>query len=222
VELDTTNRSSPDVLLAFNQNAKLAALTDNGGATLTHALMPGSPAIGSASVATDPSPGANNAPITLDQRRFVIALDDTNVPDSGTDIGAFELNARPQADLKVSITDGKTSALPGQTNTYTITVTNIGPTRARLAQVVDNFPATFTGVSYTATETGGASGFTGRGVGNIKDSVTLPPGSNITYRATGTISASASGTLSDTVTITPNAAIDPNLANNSATDTDSL
>jgi hypothetical protein len=53
--------------------------------------------------------------------------------------------------------------------------------------------------------------------------VNLVAGSYITYKATGTISASAAGTLSNTATVTaPNGSTDTNLANNSATDNDSL
>src|SRR5205814_6101442 len=60
----------------------------------------------------------------------------------------------------------------------------------------DSFPAVFTGVRFTATQTGGASGFTANGSGNINDTVTMPGGSVIVYTATGTIDPSApSGTL---------------------------
>jgi hypothetical protein len=51
----------------------------------------------------------------------------------------------------------------------------------------------------------------------------MPPASTITYKATGTISASATGSISDTATVTaPSGVTDPNTANNSATDTDTL
>src|SRR5206468_2690408 len=84
-------------------------------------------------------------------------------------------------------------------------------------------PNIFTGVTFTATQSGGASGFTASGTGNINDTVTMPVGSVITYTATGTVGASASGTLSDTVTVTaPEGVTDPNLTNNSATDTDTI
>src|SRR5207244_11723918 len=92
------------------------------------------------------------------------------------------------------------------------------------APVSDNFPAVFTGMSFTATQTGGASGFTASGSGNINDTVTMPSGSVITYTATGTIDPSApSGTLSDTATVSdPSGVTDPDLTNNSATDSDPL
>ena len=89
--------------------------------------------------------------------------------------------------------------------------------------VSDSFPNTFTGVTYTATQSGGASGFTAIGTGNISDTVALPAAAHITYNAKGTISSSATGTISDTATVTaPSGVTDPNLANNSATDTDTL
>jgi hypothetical protein len=53
--------------------------------------------------------------------------------------------------------------------------------------------------------------------------VTLPSGNKITYKAKGRISSTATGTISDTATVTtPGGVTDPNLANNSATDTDTL
>jgi uncharacterized repeat protein (TIGR01451 family) len=128
-----------------------------------------------------------------------------------------------QADLKVTVSDGKTAAVAGTKDTYTIVVTNAGPSSVAGAIIKDNFPATFTGVTFTATQTGGASGFTVAGSGNIQNTVTMPAGSKITYRATGTISASATGSISDTASATaPSGVTDPNLANNSATDTDTL
>jgi uncharacterized repeat protein (TIGR01451 family) len=124
-------------------------------------------------------------------------------------------------DLWISVTDGQSTAVAGQNDTYTITVINLGPGDVTGAVVTDNFPAIFTGVTFTATQNGGASGFTASGTGNISDTVTMPAGSVITYVATGTVSPLATGPLSDTVTVTaPIGVTDPNLANNSKTDTD--
>ena len=127
-----------------------------------------------------------------------------------------------KADLKVTVNDGKTAAVAGTKNTYTIAVTNAGPSNAA-AIVQDSFPATFTGVAFTATQTGGASGFKATGSGNIQDTVTMPAGSKVTYKATGTISASAARSISNTARVTsPGSVPDPNLTNNNATDTDTL
>jgi uncharacterized repeat protein (TIGR01451 family) len=121
------------------------------------------------------------------------------------------------------VNDGKATAVAGTQDTYTIVVTNVGPSKVTGAVIHDTFPGTFTGVTYTATQSGGASGFTVSGSGNISDTVTMPPASTITYKATGMISASATGSISNTATVTaPAGVLDPNTANNSATATDTL
>lgn len=128
-----------------------------------------------------------------------------------------------KADLKITLTDGKTVAVAGQKDTYTIVITNAGPSNIAGATVTDNFPTSFTGVTFTATQSGGASGFSTNGSGNINNTVTMPAGSKITYKASGTISASATGSISDMATVTGPAGVsDPSVANNSATDTDTL
>jgi uncharacterized repeat protein (TIGR01451 family) len=128
-----------------------------------------------------------------------------------------------KADLKVAVNDGKTATVAGAKNTYTIVVTNIGPSNVSGASINDSFPSTFTGVTYAATQSGGASGFSATGSGNIHDTVVMPAGGKITYKATGTISASATGSIANTAMASaPSGVTDPNLANNSATDTDSL
>jgi uncharacterized repeat protein (TIGR01451 family) len=127
------------------------------------------------------------------------------------------------ADLKVTVNDGKTATVAGAKNTYTIVATNIGPSNVSSAVIKDGFPSTFAGVTYTATQTGGASGFSASGSGDIHDTVAMPAGSKITYKATGTISASATGSIANTATVSvPSGVTDRNLANNSATDTDTL
>jgi len=160
---------------------------------------------------------------TLSNAAIVTAPGGVTDPDlannSATDTDAITV----KADLKITVTDGKSSVVAGQKNNYTISVSNSGPSNVTGAVVMDNFPSTFTGVTFTATQTGGASGFTPSGSGNINDTVTLPSSSHITYRASGTISGSARGTISDTATVTrPSGVTDPILANNSWTDTDTV
>ncbi len=68
----------------LNVQPMLGLLADNGGLTMTHALLPGSPAInaGNNSVAIDPQ---TQAPLTVDQRGFLRFYGGT------VDIGAFEV-----------------------------------------------------------------------------------------------------------------------------------
>jgi uncharacterized repeat protein (TIGR01451 family) len=145
---------------------------------------------------------------------------DTNSADNSstetTDITAA-------TDLKITVTDGKASIAAGSQNTYTIIVTNSGPVGVTGASIRDVFPNIFTGVSFTATQTGGATAFTASGSGNIADTVNMPAGSKITYKATGKLSAAATGTLSNSAAVTAPAGVsDLNSANNSATDSDSI
>src|SRR5438093_10157251 len=75
-----------------------------------------------------------------------------------------------KADLNVTVTD--TGAVAGARDTYTIVVANPGPSDVTVTPVTNTFPANFTGVSFTASQTGGASGYTHSGTGNINDTVT--------------------------------------------------
>jgi uncharacterized repeat protein (TIGR01451 family) len=127
-----------------------------------------------------------------------------------------------QADLGVTKTDGSATVAPGSTLTYTIVVNNAGPTAVTGATVSDVFPPTFTNPTFTVSSTGGATGASS-GTGNINQTVNLPVGSTITYTVTGTVSPSATGAISNTVTITPPAgAADANQANNLANDTTTI
>ncbi len=131
--------------------------------------------------------------------------------------------AAPAADLQITNTNNQTSAVAGSPVTYTIVVSNAGPSSVGGAAVSDIFPTALTNVTYTAVATGGATNFTAAGTGNIADVVNLPAGSKITYTVSGTISAAATGAISNTATVTAPAGItELNAANNSATDVDSL
>ncbi len=110
--------------------------------------------------------------------------------------------------------------VPGDATAYTITVSNLGPNDVTGASVADTMPAAITSDTFTASQTGGASGFT-TGTGTRATSATpvnMPAGSTITYAVNAEISSAATGTLSNTATVSaPAGVIDPNLANNSAT-----
>jgi uncharacterized repeat protein (TIGR01451 family) len=125
------------------------------------------------------------------------------------------------ADLSITKTDGVVSATPGGSTTYTITASNAGPSNATGSTVADTFPASLT-CNWTCVGAGGGT-CTASGSGNINDSVNLPSGGSVTYTAACTISGTASGSLSNTATVAaPGGVTDPNPANNSATDTDTL
>ncbi|HYU32438.1 MAG TPA: ExeM/NucH family extracellular endonuclease [Thermoanaerobaculia bacterium] len=130
-------------------------------------------------------------------------------------VGLFQV-----ADVAITKTDGVTTAVPGGSVTYTITASNAGPDPVTGGTVADTFPAVLT-CTWTCVGAGGGT-CTASGSGNLNDTVNLPAGGSVTYTASCSISASATGTLANTATVSGGAAGDPNPANNSATDTDTL
>lgn len=126
------------------------------------------------------------------------------------------------ANLGVTKSDGTTVAIPGGTTTYTIVASNAGPGPAPGTVVTDTFPAVCTSVSWTC---GGAGGGTcpAAGMGNLATAVDLPAGGSVTFSATCSINPAATGSLSNTVTVTPGPGVDDTSAgNDSATDLDTL
>ncbi len=129
------------------------------------------------------------------------------------------------ADLAVTKTDGKTSAVPGTSTTYTITVSNAGPDDVTGASVSDPLPAGVTGGNWTFVSASGGGTVSGpsSGSGALANTVNLPVNASVTFSFTVQVSPSATGTLTNTATVTPPAGVtDTNPTNNSATDTDSL
>ena len=132
---------------------------------------------------TTPNPIANTVTVsspTADPQ------DGNNTATATTSLGG------PVTDLGIAKTNGVTTVVPGQTVTYTITVTNAGPTDAVGALVTDMFPAALTGVTWTCVGTGGGVCIPS-GSGNINESVTVPVGGTVTFTATGTVSPAAVG-----------------------------
>src|SRR5207253_176626 len=112
----------------------------------------------------------------------------------------------PSSDLTVSKTDGTATYTPGTTTTYTIVVGNAGPSAANGGLVSDNIPAQLMSWTWVCSgATGGATGCDPAALNpsNFTDTVNLPVGSTITYTVTANISASATGPLVQTVTVTP-------------------
>ena len=126
----------------------------------------------------------------------------------------------PQADLTITKTDGRTSAVPGTATSYTIVVRNIGPSSVLNARVTDTLPAELTAASWTCTGASGGGCDTTNGLGDIDATVDLLPGGTATFTVSATIAAGATGTLSNTATVdAPAGVTDTNTANNTATDT---
>ncbi len=145
--------------------------------------------------------------------------DDTNNSASDTDT----INMR--ADLSITKTDGITSMLAGASTTYTIVVSNAGPSPANNAIFKDSVinGLTVTGVSCGSPSGGAACPLPADTTVNLMQGSgilipTLPSGGSVTFTVTGTANGSASS-IANVATITAPAGVtDPNTGNNSATD----
>ncbi len=132
-----------------------------------------------------------------------------------------ESNSASIADLGVTVTDGQTVYVPGGTNTYTIVVTNNGPSDVSGAVVDDIVPIQFASEDWTCLGTGGAS-CPASGSGGINTSlVNIPANQYVTFTVTAHLKTNASGELDYIVqTGVPSGTTDPISANDSATDID--
>lgn len=148
------------------------------------------------------------------------------VPDPNPDNNTSTVTNTPAAltDLSVTKTDGQTQYVPGQEITYTITVTNAGPSFASQAAVVDTLdPAIISSATWTAVFAGTGSAGTLSGTGSMSENIDLAVGGTAVYTVVAQTLAGATGSLTNTVTVsTGNLANDPNPVNNTATDTDAL
>ena len=99
----------------------------------------------------------------------------------------------PQADLAITNTDGVVTVVPGGSTTYTIVVSNTGPSTAIAAAVTDPLPAGVTAANWTAVASPGSSVAAATGIGNINTAVTLLPFGTATYTVVALVSPSAAG-----------------------------
>jgi len=135
------------------------------------------------------------------------------------------------ANLQITKTDNATDYIAGASVQYIIVVSNAGPNGVNGVTVADTFSANLVPASvvWTCTGSGGAS-CTANGAGNINDAVVnLPAGTSVTYTINATVVASpTTGSLVNTAVVnitastTPAGITDPDLSNNSATDSDTL
>jgi uncharacterized repeat protein (TIGR01451 family) len=153
---------------------------------------------------------------------LVFRYDHPGPGNSSFTVDDVELVATPVVtDLSITKTDGVTAASPGQEVSYTIVASNAGPTAASGARVTDTVSAALTSASWTCAGAGGGTCSAG-GSGSIDDVINLPVGATVTYHLRAAVPLSATGTLSNTASVTPGAAMDPTPGNNSATDVDGL
>ena len=200
-----------------NTDPLLGPLADNGGPTLTRALLDGSPAIDAGDDASAPA---------TDQR----GVARPQGPQS--DIGAYEvLEVVLEADLSVLKDDGVAAAVPGNPLTWTIEVANAGPDDVVGAVVVDDFDHArldVGGITWTcAPDAGAGSGTTCPASGDgaaLEAGVTvdLEAGDSVTFTVDADVLPGATGTLDNTASVSADGVDDPDPLDDSSTDSDAL
>jgi uncharacterized repeat protein (TIGR01451 family) len=127
------------------------------------------------------------------------ATDAACIPDCSTSI---ETAANPTVALTITKTATPSPYVPGANLTYTVTVSNAGPSDAVGATVTDPLPATLTGVAWSCAPSAGSS-CTPTGSGDIDDTVTILSAGQLVYTITGAVPSSAVGDLTNTATVAP-------------------
>ncbi len=145
-------------------------------------------------------------------------------PDPNNNTATDTDTLTPQADLGIFKTNNLNEVVPGDQMTYTLVVSNAGPSAAWGAQVTDTLPVTLSNASWTCVAGSGATCGTSSGQGDIAGvSLVMQPNSLVTFTVTGTVVATATGNISNTTVVVPPPNVtDPNLGNNESTDNDPL
>lgn len=121
----------------------------------------------------------------------------------------------PSVDLAVTKLDSVDPAIAGQNMTYTMTVTNGGPSTATGVTLTDTLPAGVTATSTVSTTQGTASVTSGVLTANVG---TLDPSGTATITVLVTVNEDTRGTLTNTATVSANET-EVDTSNNSATAT---
>ena len=141
-------------------------------------------------------------------------------PVSGNNTATDSDPLTPQVDLSITKTDGRVIANPLDALTYTIAVSNAGPSAVADAVVTDIVPASLTGVTWTCADgPGGHCDAGGPVAGNINATVDLGVNGGVVFTVTGTIAGPTVGSVVNTANVSAPAGVsETNSADNSATD----
>ena len=156
------------------------------------------------------------------------SLADTATVSYANDTNAANNNATdtdtitPLADLSLTNSDGVSSVNAGANVSYTITATNPSSNAVSGVSIADTFPATLSACTWSCATSSGGACQSASGSGNIATTTNsiAASGGTLTYSATCTLSASATGSLVNIAALAY--AGDGNSTNNSAMDTDTI
>jgi uncharacterized repeat protein (TIGR01451 family) len=129
------------------------------------------------------------------------------------------------SDLSITNSDGVPTYTPGALMTYTIVVGNAGPDAVVGATVSDPVTslAQVSGATWTCSAAGGGTCSAGTITGSIVDTIDLPVGATATYTLSVRLTTAATGSMTNTATVTPPAGTTdpvPDPSPNTASDTD--
>lgn len=155
----------------------------------------------------------------------VEAEDDGGTANSGdpiSDPATFMIDVIAAADLAVDKTSGTFFTPPGGMLTYTIDVTNAGPSDVVDARVQDDPPARLGNLSWTCTPQGMASCNAGD-TGAIDELVTIPEGDSVIFTLDATLQDMDTTPVTNTASVTaPMGLTETASGNNSDSDTDQV
>ena len=119
-----------------------------------------------------------------------VTASDQPDPDLTDNTSSVTLTTETIADLAVTQTRTG-SPVPGLPVTYTIVVTNGGPSPVTAASVTDTFPVALVAPTWTCTADAGSSCAVASGTGDLATTVTLEAGDRATFIVTGLIASGA-------------------------------
>ncbi len=157
-------------------------------------------------VVADVDAGVADGTILTNTAQIFANNPDPNPADNSSSVGT---TIAANADLQVSKTVSPSPAVPGQQVTYNIVVTNAGPADATGVILTDTLPVELGSVTVTPSQ-GTCDSTTG-----VCALGTIPAGGTATVSVVGMISASVTGTFTNSVIVTSPVA-DPAPANNGA------
>ena len=197
----TCSASPGSSCLAANGSGNLDALVNlaaNGQATinLTASLSPAATGLLANTVSVAPGAGVND-PVSSNNQ--------------ATDTDTLT----PKISLSLTKSDGRSSVFPGQATSYTIVVSNAGPSAVNGISVLDIMPAQLSGVTWTCTAVSGSCP-AGPGAGSINTLVSLGPSGSATFNVSAQVLPGATGVISNTASIT--SPIEPGTNNKTASD----
>ncbi len=121
-------------------------------------------------------------------------------------------------DLAVAKTDGRTTVIPGEDVTYTVTVTNNGPTTIQDFRLTETLPAALNDVTFTPS-----AGVYNSGTGLWNGFGDFDEGESLTLEISGRVDPAATGSLTNTARVTaPDFVTDSDPTNDAAVDVDTL